>query len=213
MKIAIYGDSFADPTWNTNTYKSWPELLAETYDVTNYAVQGSSLWWSYNKFKSVNTEYDYNIFVGTIYSRIYLPNLKKHLSANHNSWPTVGNLNLGKLYFLHYFLQEREWEFSQLMVKELLTYNNIIYVPAFHEAVLDSERESMLPLCMFSDHEIEFYNDKNFIRDHRKCHLTKDNNKVVYDKIIDAINNKTKILALDKSNVVNPVEPKGYYFD
>ena len=54
MKIAIYGDSFADPTWNSNSYKSWPELLAESHDVTNFAEAGGSLWWSYYQLKQIN---------------------------------------------------------------------------------------------------------------------------------------------------------------
>ena len=51
MKIGIFGDSFSDPSWNTNSYESWVELLSKDYDIVNFSANGSSLWFSYNNLK------------------------------------------------------------------------------------------------------------------------------------------------------------------
>ena len=212
MKIAIYGDSFADPTWNSNSYKSWPELLAESHDVTNFAEAGGSLWWSYYQLKQINKNFDYNIFVGTIYSRIYIEDLNKHLSANSNSWPIVENkVNLGCLYFKHFFSHERDYHLCQLMIKDILTFNNTIYIPAFKESIPEQNMQ-LCPLNKFSALEEKHFKLKKYSFDQRKCHLTKENNLVIYNKIIDAISNKSKTLELSEIDYKTPTDNVDLYF-
>jgi hypothetical protein len=211
MKIAIYGDSFADPFWNSNSYKSWPELLAESYNVTNFAKEGSSLWWSYDQLKRNHLNFDYNIFVGTIYSRVYLEDLNIHLSASNASWPVVENdINLGQIYFKYFFSPTREYYINQLMIKDILTINNAIYIPVFEESI--PENTSLCPLNVLSKQEEQYYNIKYSAGDRRKCHLTKENNLVIYNKLITAISNKSKTLELSKIDYNNPTDPVDYYF-
>lgn len=211
MKIAIYGDSFADPCWNLNSYKSWPELLAESYDVTNFAKEGSSLWWSYDQLKQQQLNFDYNIFIGTIYSRIFIADLNRHLSVSPNSWPMVNEkINLGYIYYQHFFFHPRDYQISQLMIKDIMTFDNTLYIPAFDESV--PEQLPLCPLNKLTGLEEQYYKIWNYSIDKRKCHLTKENNLVIYNKITAAISKKSKTLELSESDYINPTDNVDYYF-
>lgn len=212
MKIAIYGDSFADLNWNNNSYKGWPELLAESYNVTNFAKEGSSLWWSYDQLVQSHANFDYNIFVGTIYSRIYIEDLKTHLSVNSNSWPILdGKINLGYMYYQHFFSHRRDYQLCQLMIKDIMSLDNTLYIPAFEESV-PAQNPKLCSLNAFTGLEEQHYNIKQYSSDLRKCHLTKENNLIVYNKIVDAISSKSKTLNLDKSDFNAPMDSMDYYF-
>lgn len=71
MKVAIYGDSFADPLvgnlelTRNGVNVGWPELLKEKYTVDVYARGGSSVYYSYNNFLETHHKYDKVIFVIT----------------------------------------------------------------------------------------------------------------------------------------------------
>ena len=70
MKLAIYGDSFADAlfTQDSHRYFQWPNILADklnVYDYSNYALGGTSLNFSYMKFLESHEKYDKIIFVVT----------------------------------------------------------------------------------------------------------------------------------------------------
>jgi hypothetical protein len=69
MKLAIFGDSFADPflfknnLWSTNF--SWPKLLQEYYkdaEVDYYSSSGTSSYWSYELFHEHHHKYTHIIF-------------------------------------------------------------------------------------------------------------------------------------------------------
>jgi hypothetical protein len=210
MKIAIYGDSFADPTWNSNSYDSWPELLTNDHDITNLAKEGSSLWWSYKKFKDNHNKFDVNIFVATIHSRIYLERLDKHLNINQNSWPVASGVNLGKIYYQEFYSNDRESTFHQFLINDVLSTPNTIYIPAFEECVLDGNLSlNHLALLEYAHYGIIEYIGK----EDRKCHLTKENNWVVYKKILHAISERTNKFLLTQEDFVQPTDVFNYYFN
>jgi hypothetical protein len=210
MKIAIYGDSFADPSWNTASYNSWSELLKNNCDVVNFAKEGSSLWWSYNIFLKENTNFDYNIFVGSIHSRIYVPYSNIHLNASTASWPIKNKLNLGEIYYEHFFHYEREFQINQLMIRDILSYQNTIYIPAFEESV--PVNLPLVPLNAFSMLEEKYYGYRPYYMDNRKCHLTLENNRVIYEKILNVLERKESMLMLDTHDFVEPSENYNFYF-
>ena len=84
MKVAVFGDSFAAPKHDSKTdagLKSWVDYLSEKHDVTNYAIEGSSLYYSVRQFMTFNYPYDKIIFVTTAPGRLYLsdnPILEEH---------------------------------------------------------------------------------------------------------------------------------------
>ena len=78
MKIAIFGDSYAadhiSDTTVTTDYLSWPLILRNItgLDITNYAVGGSSMYYSWNQFQQHQHNYDRVIFMITTWDRMYL---------------------------------------------------------------------------------------------------------------------------------------------
>ena len=68
MKIAVFGDSFADykPYTHLNYVKDcWIHQLEKNYEVSNFAESGSGLMFSYNTFKNQNlNKFDKIIFPG-----------------------------------------------------------------------------------------------------------------------------------------------------
>ena len=104
--IAIFGDSFSDPKWVKNDYLAWPELLENDFNVTNFSLSGTSLWWSYKQFKKLSTEYDYCIFTITMPGRIHIESLDRHLNLNPSTWPVWYGTNFGEMYFQYFYSEE-----------------------------------------------------------------------------------------------------------
>lgn len=209
-KIGIFGDSFADPTWATNDYLGWPELLAKDYQVTNFSKCGSSLWWSYEKLKRLHAEFDYCIIVVTIYGRLYLEALDKHLNVNQNSWPVKHGINLGEVYYSEFFSESRDIAFHNFMMNDINSMKNVIYVPAFAECVLDTSWSlnhfATLELNHFGI--VEHHGEEN-----RKCHLTDGNNAMLYKKLAAVIESPNNSLVLSELDFVTPLKSINYYLN
>jgi hypothetical protein len=89
MKIAIYGDSYANLNLdqpNNGRGESWVDSLKKSHDVTNFGLAGSSVFYSYLKFKEHNEKFDYNVFIITNLDRIY--NRKLDDLLKQESWYT-----------------------------------------------------------------------------------------------------------------------------
>ena len=89
MKIAIYGDSWASEGLDRpHSYLGWPEILAKqsNYKVTNFAVPGSSVYFSYKTFLNNHSNYDYNIFLISSPGRLFIDSIPAYAStAKHIS--------------------------------------------------------------------------------------------------------------------------------
>lgn len=209
MKILILGDSFSDPTWATNNYKAWPELLADQYEVTNLSVCGSSLWWSYTQFLKNKNQYDLVIFVVTVPNRVYLEEDNLHLNINTRT--AFAHTTLENIYYRFFYSEGKEQFFHNSIVDDIMKHKQVLVIPAFAESVASYTGVS---LCHFSDMEADFYKkDRPVLNDtQRKCHLSKESNHTVYEKIIDAIDNNDKILYLSENDFINPAGPITYYW-
>jgi hypothetical protein len=210
-RIGIFGDSFSDPTWNQNDYLSWPEMLEKQYQVTNYSKNGSSLWFSYQKLKTHKSEFDTCIFVATVYGRFYLENLDKHLNINRNTWPIKNGVNLGKVYYEDFFSFDREKSFHDFMIADISSLKNVIFIPAFEECQTDKYNIS---LNHYANSELHHYGVLEYQGpDDRKCHLTIENNKIIYNKVLTAIESNLDSIDFSMSEFVPPVEPFNFYFN
>lgn len=210
-RIGIFGDSFSDPTWNSNVYLSWPELLAQNYTITNFSKNGSSLWYSYQKLKTHRSEFDICIVVATVYGRFYLESSDTHLNINRNTWPIKNNVNLGKLYYEEFFSLEREKVFHDFMIQDILNLDNTIFIPAFEECVVAS---GDISLNHYSNAELHHYGVLNYQGpDDRKCHLSKEHNLVIYKKILTAIDSNLTSIDMSMDEFVPPTEPFNFYFN
>jgi hypothetical protein len=210
-KIGIFGDSFSDPTWNDNDYKSWPEMLADRYKVINYSKNGSSLWYSYQKLKKHISEFDACVFVATIWGRFYLEGLDKHLNINTNTWPIHHGVNLGQTYYEHFFSFEREQVFHNFMISDILNLKNVIFIPAFQECVVNN---NSISLNHYANAELHHYGVLNYQGpDDRKCHLTIENNKTIYKKILNAIESNLNSIEFSMDEFIPPSEPFNFYLN
>jgi hypothetical protein len=210
-KLVIFGDSFSDPTWAKNDfYKAWPELLADDYEITNKSLSGSSMWWSYKQFKEIQNDYDKCIFVVTIPGRIHIESLDRHLNFNETTWPRWFGINFGEMWFKYFYSQEREECFHNFMLKDIMESPNTLVIPAFVESIPGYDKWT---LCHFADMEIYHYGMSHAgNNEKRKCHLTKENNLVIYNRIKSAFSNGDKVLPLCKEDYVVPADPMHKYW-
>jgi len=142
MKIAIYGDSFGNSMIDDlveridrdTRGKAWVELLADEYDVTNFAQTGSSLFYSYKLFLENNQKFDCNIFLVTDPNRITLPN-------EFDIPPLTKHINLGLLKYLEDTYSNSNPRLSHI-VSALKSYYAIVHnfhaVDIFHNLMLEN---------------------------------------------------------------------------
>lgn len=110
MKIAIYGDSFADPNvcnfhLTTNGVNvGWPDLLKQKYEVDVFARGGTSVYYSYDNFKKTHQNYDKVIFLLTDSRRWpYLFEVKNKPNQYNDNLFSFANLAM-----IHDFLHNPE---------------------------------------------------------------------------------------------------------
>jgi hypothetical protein len=140
--LAIYGDSFADPSFGfdadpTIQSQGWPLLLKEHYDVTLYGQGGSSVYYSYDLFKQTQSLYDHIIFVETTSGRWYHPIVidsikycycnynsldlteKQLKSRNHLTSDIKHKLDAIKTWYLDLLDLDHDEEMNRLMIEEI----------------------------------------------------------------------------------------------
>jgi len=212
--LAIFGDSFSDPRWTENSwYKSWPELLADKYDVTNFSLSGTSMWWSYKQFKENYNKFDQCIFVPTMPGRVHIESLDRHLNFNETTWPKWFGMNFGELWFKYFYSKEREECFQELMIKEIFLTPNTLVIPAFAESIAGTNGDTEWTLCHYADMEIIHYGMKHAgDNERRKCHLSTENNQMIFNKIITALSTGANRLQLSKEDYVVPKDPVHRYW-
>lgn len=101
MKIAIYGDSFADPKVGNLSLTAngvnigWPDILKQKYDVDVFARGGTSIYYSYDNFKKTHQNYDKIIFLLTDSQRWYsLFEIKNKPNQYNDNLFSLANLSM-----------------------------------------------------------------------------------------------------------------------
>ena len=90
MKIAIFGDSFANyklgPEYGQqlpSTSKCWFDVVNEKHEIINFGLTGSCFQYSYELFLENHTKFDYVIFFVTTPTRKYLKILDPIVPNQH----------------------------------------------------------------------------------------------------------------------------------
>lgn len=247
MKIAIYGDSYANLNLhqpNDGRGLSWVDIVKRQHVVTNFGVGGTSIYYSYQKFKEHNENFDYNIFIITNLDRIY--NRKLDQLIGQRSWytnhPTVELLskdpsknehqqkiiNSVKTY-IEYWKDEETENVLNFNLVELLRrdHDNCLFINAFskeHNPMLTNECGLINITCMEQEESgwIEKYSDKGIhfghldennrmLEDYRLNHLCEENNIILGEKILKAVNEKQKSLEINLKDFVKPPRDIDYY--
>ena len=146
--LGIFGDSWAKTITSAESKKfhdghAWWELLSEKYEVTNFGVPGSSVYFSYEEFNKHYSNFDKIIFLATepgrltfeVGSEIKNPRLAPEFKRHCNSYGTAdyyskvfnnsrfpedsARFNAAKEYFLWLLNRKEQKEYRRLMLNEI----------------------------------------------------------------------------------------------
>lgn len=247
MKIAIYGDSYANLNLdqpNDGRGLSWVDIVKQHYEVTNFALAGSSVFYSYSKFKENHSKFDYNIFIITNLDRIY--NRKLDNLLNQQSWYTHHShvtlwskdprrtehqrkiIDSVKTYIEYWKDEETENILNFSLVENLRKeHNDCLFINAFskeHNPILENQYGLIDITCMEQEQSgwLEKYSDKKIhlghldennrmLEDYRLNHLCEENNIILGEKILDAVNKKQRQLEIDLKDFVRPPHDIDFY--
>lgn len=210
MKIGIFGDSYADINGDTQQY-SWPNLLHKKYNSEVFALCGTSAWWSYENFLKHNHKYDTIIFCHTSSQRWpIVPNdivganwdisnirgseTPEILRKMNEFYFDIFNNNL--LRFLNYHIFHSVNDFCRKNNKYLI--NMTCFETEFET---DTDYPIFIDLHKISLNETIVYNNERMLLqqqylkiskklDNRMCHMGHKNNKILFDILVDTLENK-----------------------
>jgi len=230
MKIAIFGDSYSSTYGysEVNPYASWSIMLSEKYDVKNFSENGSSLYYEKLLFDKHQQDFDKIIFCITAPGRLEfkLDTLKNN--SKYFPWyqhiPTIhiiqSRLKISELtefdkkrykILYEYLLEVRDFEQEQyyhsMMVKDIIKQRpDTLLIPAFPNSLTD-QTDCLEDVTVFED---KIFNKKTgFYRDNRLCHMSLENNKILFSIVEEAIlNNNTRIDLDTKQFTEPPMETK-----
>jgi hypothetical protein len=200
MKIAIYGDSYGSKSgWHQqlgiNPTPFWVDLLkTKNYDITNYSLGGTNLYFSYLKFLESYREYDKVIFLVTNFGRLWVPQCETMPHISHfgsaEYWYKHAKTDKDKHILLtlrNYFLHIQDLDFEKtihyLLVEKIRSLRgNLLLVPCFPGSLPGKSTNSLFDACC-KDWE-NFRLDERLYDDLRHAHMNELNN-YIFAKEID----------------------------
>jgi hypothetical protein len=190
MKIAIFGCSFA--CMNSNPFSSqgfnshgrpWMKILLDDFghDITSYGESGSSVYFSYRKFKDNYKNFDKIIFLATHPDRKSFVNMDnlKHFNIGYGmkkySWVSQFEFELVRNYYMHIDNMQENTDMRELMIEEVkkISGDALLYIDI---PTTVSQLEQM--------EELKRLNYDN-IDDRRWCHMSNENNYIFATQIND----------------------------
>lgn len=230
MKIAIYGDSFAA----SNGPTSWTFILKKKFDVTVYALGGTSLFWSYKNFISTYKDFDTIIFLVTDFGRLYVadkdiaPSVCNIFCVENSiktcQGPLLNILNAAKQYYT--YLQEEEYELSMhyLMIEKIQNLckesnKKLILVPCMRTSLHPEFTDTFDSTFCLSDinnkerehfgipHEGMFAERKDRLQNH----ISDDNNLILANIMTDLVEGRQ--LKVDINNFNHRPDNVEIYYD
>jgi len=194
MNIGIFGDSYASNTADNPTL-SWVDWLRTKYTVTNYAVSGTSLFFSLMLFEKNQADFDRIIFVVTCPGRILLDDSSclgsgaRSITGLRNCEYKINTLDLSKEeltvynavkdYFLYVQNSQFDSYVHNLMVEEIKRKRpDVILIPSFKDS-FNGVSVSMRDIQEKEDGMIYVQEDT------RHCHMSESNNKMFASKVED----------------------------
>jgi len=198
LKIGIFGDSFASaelkchqdyPAYVEKQVlgKSWPELLSTDFEIKNFAVSGSDLFYSFNLYQKHKEDFDKTIFVITSPFRLQVSDGEK--IYRFNNLADLEDLVDTKIkdavfsYYRYILDEEKELYFYNYMIDTVYKDKNCIAINGFGDEGLINVFE--MENKIFNT-ESRSSRRGNFL-DFRYCHMTAENNKRLAKKLFDCI--------------------------
>jgi hypothetical protein len=199
MKIAIYGDSYADYRYQPRNNKTWMHYLEDRLNtrVTSFAASGSGLYFSVKKYLETHQEFDKIIFIVTFPGRLYVSQTETDLihipgiSLANLVSETSDNLHEKKIFsaaadYLLYVQNYEEELFKHYCMLDRINHDDVLIIPVSPDSL---ENYNGTTLTDISHIDYDYYQiDRNSARkDLRCCHMNQQNNKIFADKIYDWI--------------------------
>lgn len=216
-------------------------LKRQGYLVDNYCVVGETFFNVYQKFKENYLNYDVNIFLIPRLGRLYIKDiqqpystrigeessllLNKQLLKNDLIISQVQKDTITELYSYAdvYFKYKINWEQEELIRNELLEYsrlltNSTIFIPCVDECIpWDLHTGTLMNIFAFENEilkpiiRVGEISGNTYMRDLRLCHLSEENNKMLAEKIISAIDNKNNTISIKLKDIKKPSKNIEHY--
>lgn len=223
-KIAIFGDSFAKHIMPDNPTPSWAQILAQDYKIDNFGEMGSSLFYSIELFLKNQHLYEKVIFCITSPGRLTLPERSwikdpynaqvvksvTALSADQNRKNRECHSQSRRIYQVafDYFIILQHNQFDHyvhdLMVSDIKSKRpDALFLESLLELNEIFEKENKHYNLSREDLNTRYY-------DRRNCHLTRENNIILADKVRNWI--ETGNYSHNINDYINPTDPFEMYF-
>lgn len=210
---------------------SWVDIVEQSHSVTNYAVSGAAFLHGYELFTQHHAEADINIFLISSPYRTYVKALDgillfgpdwldleyKRVKATPDYPRKYDHLDIMdslKVYFELWADWHTITTVQQAVVGNIPNIsNNTIIVPCFDNSVANTSYN----LNDLANYELSLvdpiqYAAFDFSKWHcrRKCHFSQENNGVIANAMLTAIDSGQKTLSINKSDILTPA---GHPFD
>lgn len=238
MKIAVFGDSFAEQ-YNTEKIEPfWWQALGEKYNVTNYGISASNLFYSFDAFQREHDRYDKIIFLVTSPGRLRIVTNIPDLHSNHRYIPshmmseyhisriekegtsTINDLlieiyNAARVYFLHLRDFKYENTVARLFVNEIKRIrSDSILIPCFADSYGTKTEFSLFDVCDRENIAWGLDRIKTMgYTDRRACHMTVENNLILAEKIDQAIKTNSELSLTINDFVIPSMDSKNQYIE
>lgn len=219
IELGIFGDSYSYPTEST----SWPVLLSNDVNTVNHSLYGTSVWYSFKLFLQNYKSYSHIVFTYTHSSRIY--SLPPHLVTYSflktpnplvNSAMSIMNRRemsdvwKGQKYTddmqLDGYLSQKIFDDVNLLCKKnnIRLINILPYENTYHENLTDPiDLTAASGPCITGLEAVsanEKIQPKDGTPDSRSCHLSVENNKILYQTLLGLINSTEQCIIDCKDN-------------
>jgi hypothetical protein len=230
MKIAIFGDSYSSTYGygGVKPYPSWSLMLSENYDVRNFSENGSSLYYMKLLFDKHHQDFDKIIFCITAPGRLefkvdtlknnlkYVPWYQHiptiHIIQSRLTIPELTELDKKRYKILYEYLLEiqdveQEQYYHSMLVKDIINQrSDTILIPGFPTSLPD-QNDCLENITKFEDCILD--KRTGFYKDSRPCHMSLENNKIIFNNVIETIVNNDNRINLDiKQFKESPIENK-----
>jgi hypothetical protein len=236
MRIALFGDSFADDKLDglIELETSWINVLRDAgHVVINHSVSGTSLYHAYSHYINFLKSEEYKqcdlvIFVITgpgreeivVDGHTYCLTSVAQLEVLQNNITNIEHqkiLEAVKIYWAFCRNRKKEELMHDLMIRDIKAQEKMLYLETYVKDNKNcltelSRKELSLLTPLVYDVETETAFMKKYV-DRRKCHFTTINNKMIGRKILQAINDKQKTVEFNINDIKTPVFDVSAYFE
>lgn len=235
MKLGIFGDSYSTmPESGIGTLSEdvpWMTLAKQqlSCSMKTHSLQGTSLWFSFEKFMKYHDKYTHIVFCYTEASRVnYMPahlaqySVFKEASDINHTYISASDadelsviINAQKIGYNHHldlFIYQHIFEkINEICFSKNIKLTNLITTPNPLD-LRNKQGDCLLNLGKVSSKESIL--SSSLYHDNRCCHLSKENNIVLADIITKSLLNGSRaVLELEKnSNFVFSEEISNRYF-